>query len=336
MYLLKQIKKHLGLSIKEEPNWEEKLMNTLSKEQLFVILQNIRYPEYFEVLASQKLFTKELNSNELSLLLKSSSKELRIEVAQKLLKMNPSTDELEDIFLSNTRTAIGDEAIEKMLEKSDSKTSRLITASLFSYNPQVAQKVIEKLLKSDLSIDDYSHIFASYTYDEKVYLPFLEIFWGKFKKIPSQERDISYILVFCKYQKIRNEAGSLLLALNPNIDNLGYIVSYSNVESDILEASKRILEQNTKDTLPLIDIVCKATIEDYRTEATKRLLKRKQDSSVYRDILCFCPDKDLRLKAWDKLIKMKQIYEPDLNYIHQHGLDLELREQALRLVQISS
>ncbi|KOY86828.1 hypothetical protein AD998_12350 [bacterium 336/3] len=335
MSVFKKIKEFLGISLKEAPNWEEIFINSLSKEQLLILVKNIRYPENLEILASQKLFKMDLTSQELIILVRSASKDLRIEVARKLLKMNPSTDELEDILLSSTRTVVGDEAIEKMLEKSDNKISILITASLFSHHTHIAEKVVQKLLKSDLSINDYSHIFKSYTYDEKVYLPFLDTFWEMFKKMPFSEGDLAHILVFCKYQKIRDEIGSLLLPLNPHVANLGYIVANSHVESNILEASKRILEQNTKDTLPLIAIVSKASNHDYKIEATKRLLKRKQDSSVYRDISCHCPDKELRLKAWNKLIQITRIYEPDLEYIHQHGLDEELKKQALELKNLN-
>jgi hypothetical protein len=249
--------------------------------------------------------------------------------------MNPSADELESIVLHNTRSLVGDEAIEQILEKENVSISILIRASLFSYHQHTTQKVIQKLLKSDLSIHDYSHIFKSYTYNEIVYLPFLDIFWEMFKKMPTTEGDLSYILVFCHYQKIQDEAGSLLLPLNPNIANLGYIVAYSNVEDDIAEASKRILEQNTKETLPLIAIVSKSPHDNDRIEATKRLLKRKQDSSVYRDIVCFCPEKELRLKAWDKLLQLKNTYIPDFEYIYQESLDEELREKALKFIEAS-
>jgi len=333
MSLLKKVKKHLGISIKESANWQQNLIDSLSKEQLLLILEHIRYPEDLEVLASEKLLAMQVDKAVLLSILRSSSKNIRARASEKLFELELSPEDLKDILFASPKTPLGDRAIEKMLKLPDAKASFLISASLFTHKETLSKKIIKLLLLMELNIDDFTHIFKSYHYREKAYLPFLDAFLERFLQNTYDASNLSHILVFCHYQKVRDAVGHLLLKLDPNMDRLGYIVSYSSLEEDLLEASQILLDQKASDSLQLAAIVTKCPNTDFKIQAATLLLRRKRDSSVYRDIVCYCPSEALCWKAWEKFTQLKRPYSLDAEFISKNALDEGIRTEALNFYE---
>jgi hypothetical protein len=327
-YQKRLLKELMGAKFVIRPDFDftRDVLDALDRARLGETIRVFSYEAEWQRLVAKRLAESTPTPEEWLMLAQSSDPKLKHAAKEHLLANDPSGDALWLIILAGSSTkAQKKRAAEIAIARGTDKKALRAVLHILEKGPLVRQSW-KRLKEMDLSEDDLTMYILRYAKDVAVLNEAWEILVAR---TPS-ESGVSFTLVFCGNQEIRNRAGAFLLGTEiQNPDNLSYIVTYCDHAPTREAAAERLLRRKPKSE-HLADIAQHVS-DPALAETGWKLFKKQKFSarnqerlSNLRGILCFAKQAGIRAEAFE-IGKTAPFDGDDREFIVKYALDAEVR-----------
>jgi hypothetical protein len=328
----KTVWKRFGIEIDSTASgWQTELPNRLSKDQLMDVVRTMSHmPELWRP-ALGRLLEHDLDESDLTSLLFPVGHENVAEVVRRLLDMSPTPDQLSDAILVSRDADAKRRAARRILEQ-DVSNSALQVLIVNVDDEALVWDAVRRWNPSDPH-GDLAYVLR-YSKNERVSEHFMDLLLGDGSCTTT---NLAYVMSFSGLQSIKDRAAATLIRMDPNLDELSYIVNKCSIESIYVEACERILALKALDPFHLLGILEKHPSREVRNDIACRFLKYKPNSrrfkmlgadTAYSHILCHCDDASLCDAAWERLTGIERVGRWTFEFVAQKATFETYRREA--------